>query len=586
MTIPAYRSRRLFFALFALCTLLLAACSAADQHIWLEAPGWSRARFVGQTQAEFPSAPALDSDGNAYFVFVTGEEGAYGLRLAKLDADAEQAWQIDLDASAEQIIEHSMVLVHGDRLQVLWIESDVLYGLEVNLDGEQVAAATPLSNGYLASSYEAVVSPQGELAILFSGLRAHPGLYLLDDSGAQLLDESGYAPQIQFDAAGGLHLAWLHNEPNSIDRHVYYAYSAVGVFEAGSEQLVHTATVPVTVTLSGFGMGLDSEQVYVYWTELTRTGLSAGGVEAKYIAFPYAPSGELSESSLRAPNGYHLVYAPYDGPLHAGDRALFEAQEVYPTSALNDLFASPGSAGELAIAFRARLPYLRNKSAQQVGLVYLQDGRQTSSQLLSFTSTVSERPAVSHDADGNLYFSWLEGGGYPPFDVYYASTAPQLVSSLSELNERDYGQLAGETAFGLLSGALLVPFVLGFGVVPVLFLLFTGIFRREGEWITARGTLITLGISIVLYWLSKLAILPDMATYVPFSAWIPAIPDGVALALRIGVPLVATLLALFTAYRLTYAREKLQPLFFLLIYIIVDGFITIAVYGVIFYAAF
>jgi hypothetical protein len=77
-----------------------------------------------------------------------------------------------------------------------------------------------------------------------------------------------------------------------------------------------------------------------------------------------------------------------------------------------------------------------------------------------------------------------------------------------------------------------------------------------------------------------------MVDYIPFSAWIPDIPAAVALALRIAVPLLASALGLFVAYRSTYARERMQPLFFLLIFILVDGFITIAIYGVIFYSAF
>lgn len=582
----AHRSRRLFFALFVFCFLALAGCSAASEHIWLEAPGWSRARLVGETQAEFPAPPALDAERNAYFALVTGEQGAYGLSVAKLDVAANPAWQVELDVNAEELIEHPMVLVRGERLVVLWVESDVLYQLELGADGSDLGSPQALSNGYLASSYEAAIAPNGEMLVVYSGLRSHPGLYLMDAAGTQLLDEAGYAPQMQFDSEGGLHLAWLHSDAASVDRQMYYAYAAGGEFVPGSQQLVYAARVPVTVSLSGFGMGLDDRQVYIYWSELTRTGLSAGGVDARYISFPYVPAGDIRELALRTPNGYRLVYAPYAGSLQAGDRALFEDQEVYPTSALTDLAASSGSAGELAIAFRARLPYLRNKDAQQVGLIFLEEGGQTSSQLLSFTSTVSERPAVVRDEEGNLYFSWLEGGAYPPFKVYYASTAPGLVSSLAELNQQDYGRLAGETLFGLLSGALLIPFILGFAVVPVLFLLFTGRFRREGEWITARGTGITMLLSVALYWVSKLAILPDIATYVPFSAWIPGIAGGLATAMQIGVPLLGTLIGLFAAYRFTYAREKLQPLFFLLIYIIVDGFITMAVYGVIFYAAF
>ncbi len=161
-----------------------------------------------------------------------------------------------------------------------------------------------------------------------------------------------------------------------------------------------------------------------------------------------------------------------------------------------------------------------------------------------------------------------------------------MVTALNELDKQDYGRLAADTLFGLASGALLIPFIFIFGLLPTLFIFLTGIFRKEGEWITARGTAITLSIAFILYWLSKLAVLPAMVDYIPFSAWLPDIPSWLGLALRLGLPMLVTAFALFVAWRFTYAKERMQPLFFILIFIIIDGFITMAIYGVIFYGAF
>lgn len=586
MTQLARRSRWLFFALFALFTLALAACSGAAQHTWLEAPGWSRARLVGETEAEFAVPPAVDAEGNTYFLLVTAqEEGAYSLKLVKLDANAAKVWEKEYPVNVEQGIENPRVFWTRDGLQLLWIESDVLYSLVVDTDGEQVGETVALSNGHLASSYEAAVDADGELMLMYSGLRAHPGLYLYTSTGSQLLDEGGYAPQLEFDEQGGLHSAWLHGQTGSVERQVYYIYAADGNYAPGSERVIFAIRLPVTSTLSGFGLGLDSARAYVFWSELTRTGLGAGGVDAKFVSFPYEPQGEFEEQALFFPNGYHLTYTPYEAGLLAGERAQFEDQGAGRTSGLSEMNATPGSSSEIAIAFKSRLPYLRNKTANQVGVVFLQEGIQTGSQLLSFNSITSERPAIISDEHGYLYASFL-GGGYPPFQVYYAGTSPAIVNALNTLDNEDFGRLAADTSFGLLSGFLLVPFILAFGLLPVLFLFFTGTFRREGEWITARGTAITLGISIFLYYLSKIVVLPDMVNYVPFSAWIPDIPANIATLLRFGVPLLSAAIGFFTSWRLTYARERTQPLFFLLIFIILDGFITIGIYGVIFYNAF
>jgi hypothetical protein len=583
LTFPARRLRWLFFA--ALLCLALTACSGESVHLWLEAPGWSRARLVGETQTEFAVPPAQDAEGNVYLLLVSADEaGAQNLKLVKLSAQAEPLWEQEYALNAEQGIESPRAVWVDDGLQLLWIESDVLYSLRVNADGSQAGEAEALSNGHLASSYDAAVNDDGELLILYSGLRAHPGLYIYQAGESLLVDEQGYAPQLEFDAEGGLHAAWLQGRNGTIQRHVAYAYAADGVFQPDLQQIVYTISLPVTSTLSGFAMGLDTTHTYVFWSELTRTGLGAGGVDAKYVAFPYEPQGSLSERPLFFPNGYHLVYTPSGSGLLAGDRAQFADQETGMTSGLTELSPNGGSADELVIAFKSRLPYLRNKTAQQVGLVFMQGGQQVGGQLLSFNSITSERPALQSDESGYLYTSFL-GGSVPPFRVYYAGTSPAIVGALNELDNQDYGQLAGETAFGLLSGLLLVPFILAWGLLPTLFIFFTGSFRKEGEWITARGTGITLVIALLLYWISKVAVMPGMVDYIPFSAWIPDIPVAVGLMLRVGVPLVTTLLALFVAYRMTYARERLQPLFFVLIFIILDGFASIAVYGVIFYSA-
>lgn len=585
MTQPASRSRWLFFAVFCLFSASLSACGASN-HVWLEAPGWSRALLVGETQAEFAVNLAQDPEGNTYFLLVTEEEegAGYNLKLVKLDANAGRVWEQEYALNVEQDVENPRVFWTHGALQLLWVESDVLYSLSVNADGEQLGEPAVLSNGYLASSYEATIDPRGELVLMYSGLRSHPGLYLQTDDGAQLLDEGGYAPQMEFDAQGGLHVSWLHGMSGSIQRDIYYAYFADGVYAPGNERIIYSIRIPITSTMAGYGMGLDNTHTYIFWSELTRTGLGAGGVDAKYLAFAYEPEGALVEEPLYFPNGYGLLYTPADGPLLGGDRAQLEDQDSGRTSGLTELSPTQGSNGELALAFKSRLPYLRNKTAQQVGLLFLNGGEQVGGQLLSFNSTTSERPAVLVDEQSYLHATFL-GGGYPPFQVYYASTSPTVVAALNQLDNEDYGRLAADTSFGIVSGLLLIPFILAFGLLPTLFLFFTGSFRREGEWILARGTAITLFISLVLYWLSKLAILPGIVDYVPFTAWIPDIPTALQVVLRYSVPVFATLLALFVAYWFTYARERMQPLFFLLIFILVDGFITIAIYGVIFYSA-
>lgn len=79
--------------------------------------------------------------------------------------------------------------------------------------------------------------------------------------------------------------------------------------------------------------------------------------------------------------------------------------------------------------------------------------------------------------------------------------------------------------------------------------------------------------------------MPGIISYVPFSVWIPILPESWKELLRIGLPILLGLLGFIVAYQHTFARKNYSPLFFFLIYGLVDGLLTIAIYGVLFYSA-
>lgn len=583
---PATRKKWLFFALFIFLAATLSACGGAQTHMWLDAPGWSRAKLIGDTASEYPVPPALDADGKSYFLLVDDEDDLKSFRIVALDNLSAPIWEKTYPVVAEEIIEYPRVIVLGDSLQLLWNTDDVLYGMRVDLNGEVLQEAEVLSGDHMADNYSVAVNEDGEMSLWFAGSRARPGLYAYVDQEIKLIDEAGYRPQLRLDSTGGLHAVWLQAPTGQVEFHVLYSYTPTGQDELGEAQEVYDFTVPISSTLSGPAIGLDAEMVYVFWSEQARSGMSAGQIDAFYVAFPHGGAQvNGAPQRLTFPYSYTLTYTPADAPLLAGDRALLETQSARASSALIDIYTNTGSADELVIAFRSRLPYLRSKQVPQVGVVFLQDGANTGTQLLSFTSTTSQRPAINSDPNGYLYTTWLEGtrgGGYP---VYFASTAPGLVAANAALDSQDVGRLLTETLFGLVSGVLLLPFLFAWGLVPTLFIFFTGIFRRDGEPLTARGSLITVSIAILLYWIAKILILPGILDYIPFSAWIPFIPDILGTILRIGLPILTSLLALRVAWHFTYRRERNSPLFFLLTFIAIDGLVSIAIYGVIFYGA-
>jgi hypothetical protein len=237
------------------------------------------------------------------------------------------------------------------------------------------------------------------------------------------------------------------------------------------------------------------------------------------------------------------------------------------------------------VTFSAELPYLLNNRSDQVGLIFLEEGRVSSYQLLSFTAGRSEYPSIQSDANGYLYLTWLERDDNNDYRVYFSSTRPETKTVLDQFTSEDAARISGNSLFGILSGLVLVPFPLLWSLGPIVVYFLLGFLRKENESIFAFGTLITIVAGLVVYTYSKLATMAGMLDYVPFSAWVPVMPESWENPLRIGMPIFLGLLGLLIAYWRTYARENRSPLFFLAFFIIVDGLLTIAIYGVLFFGA-
>ena len=576
----------LFFALILLAAGLLSACSAVPTHEWLEAPGWGRASLIGETQSAYPVQPALDAEGRSYFATSHIEANIPIIRVSALDSSVEPLWQVDFPLERLKRANKPSLVLSNRGLEAFWLFDGGLFSTIVNLDGEIVSEPHRISGNRIAIDYVAAVNHAGESILWFSGDRSLPGVFAIDPRGnIESVNSDGYRPQIQFDNAGDLHAVWMQSESGDVEYHFYYAFYPAGDFVADQEQHIHTTRISITSGLFGPEIGLDEANVYLFWSEVSRTGLSAGQVDSIYITFPYGLGENIAENALPFPHGYNLNYNAADDELNAGQRAYPAEQIAWPVPNLTDIFANPLQSDELVIAVHSRLPYLRNKRAPQVGLIFLDNEEIESYQLLSFSPGISELPTVQSDAQGNLHTTWLEQSQSGEYRLYYSSTAPSQKASLDKLGNEDALQLTGESLFGLLSGIILIPLPILWGVAPAILTFITAPLRKESEPITAPGTLITLVAGVIIYWFAKLFTLPGIATYVPFSAWIPILPESWFEFLRLGVPILTGLLALYISWRLTYRRRNNAPLFFMLYFALIDGVISIAIYGVLFFNA-
>ena len=570
---------------------LLSACSGGAAREWLNAPDWSHGLPLQETRIGDPVAMTLDDDGGIYLLLVSAVNSQLAPKIVALNRQAEQVWEQTLPVALSQP-DQPVILWDGQMLNLLWLSSNSLYQAQVDTAGNVVMEPHMLSGEEMVGDFDAAVAPNGQLTVWFAGPRRDAGLYalpidnLIDEP--VLVDADGVRPSLQYDFAGNLHASWAHYPSGYSDTTYFYAVYDGGVFEDGQETAVYRPQLKPTDIMTGPWLGMDNQQVYLAWNISVRTGPEAGKILTEYLTFPPGhPALLTGPQAIVVPGTADLdyVYEPEDG-LAAGQRVL--PIDVYPaTTAVTDaaLLTANQPPPEMAIAFDALIQYEFRKERGQIGILYLQNWQVNGYQLLSFTPNASVKPTLVSDADGHLYLTWMERADSGGFQVYFASTAPDLVEALSGITTGDLTRIARETIFGLLSGAVLSPILVAlWTLLPMLMLYLTSILRRgQQEKRILVGTIISLSLAIAAYWVVKLATIPGIRSYVPFSAWIPGLPVWLQVPLQIGIPILATLTGIAAAWYFTYRRNSESILNFLFIFIAVDGLITMSIYGFQFY---
>lgn len=579
--------------LWALATLLtLAACAPQPERLWLNTPGWSRALLAGNTRVGDPVPLAFGPQGQVVLFWIGAEPDAPRLRLLALDRRAQVLWQRAYEEINITRPGQPSIVSQGDTLQLFWLDGATIHTTRLNLDGELLEAPVPLSAAHPVGEYALSQDQAGRIALWYGGTAEAPGIYALPPGDLQgtatLVDPAGRRPEIQFDDQGVLHAIWVRYPPGPGDKPIFYGAYPGGRYEAGRAVNVITPRLLDTSVMEGPHLGLDRAFAYIFWSLSFYSGIEAGTTRTQYTYLQKGNPGAIAPPRvLNIPYLYELPYQAVEaGALHSGDRVPLGPGYGGGTQFVTQVRANPGFQPELAIVFQARLAYLLRKTKFQIGALYFQDGGPTGYQYLSFTPSGSSRPAVFSDDQGSLYLTWLEKGALPGWMIYFASTAPDLQDALHNLTLDDLGRLSADIAFGMLSGAILIPMALTWLLPTFLALLAVSRLHGREETLRTPGALASVALALVVLWVFKLAFLPGMRSYVPFSAWLPAIPDWAALPLQAGVPLAIAVLALLFTWHYTRRKDIRSVYVFTLIYGAVDGLLTMAVYGVLIYSTF
>ncbi len=567
-----------------LAGLALSGCSGQTDRIWLKAPDWSRAQFIGDTVTGDRPVFALAPDNSVAFMLVGSQNDRTYPKAVFLDGQGQKRWEREYPDINMARPDQARAYWAEDAVQAFWLSNESLYHARLDpANGLMDAPPRKISGDIRVGDYAVAVDDAGKLIVWFSGPRIKPGLYRFEnndlDGKPVLIDETGIRPTLAFGADGKLHALWARFPMGQPEVTVRYAADALN---GPDEAAIHTVATPDAALGSVFIgpiMGLTADTAYVFWSIEIRTGVAAGSVDARYMTFPLNdPTATSRPEQLYLPSNYHLPYETWlnDG-FQAGRRS---PTDISPrTGKITQLYPHSSDLSELVTIQRELVQFSMRDTAYQVGTLFFNDGVPDSYQLLSFTGGESRSPYITSDADHWLYASWMERGEVDGFRIFYASTNPAIVNAYARLSPEDYQTLAARTGFGLLSSALLFPFILMWMIAPIILYLITFPLRRSHEGVLSKGDILSLVIAIGGYWFAKANFLGGMTSYVPFSAWLPIIPDWLALPLQIIVPAIILGLGLGMAWLLTYRRQNPSSLLFLVIYLAVDGVLSAAIYG-------
>ncbi len=565
--------------------LVLCACESLPARLWPQAPGWSRAQLIGVTRVQDPIPMALEPSGRIYlFSFVTPDDSTYP-HITALDRQANPVWEQTYREIPLRGARHPKLVWDGTQLQLFWTVQGDLHHATASRHGDLLDHHV-FDLDLQVNTIDVAVNSQGLVSVWLAGPRENPGLYALDLNleDLTLIDPLGVRPSLQYDAEGTLHAAWAQWLAGENDVPIRYGAFPGGRYSPGTEATVVVPRFSGTTSLFGPMLGLDRKQAYIFWSTTTISGLEAGKVEAKFVHFPAGePSIGTEDNILRVPSGYTLDYQEVESTLESGPRVeLITAPELAGT-AITEISPNSAPADELVVAVLARLSYPMRKTRPQISAVYFHEGIADAYQELSFTPTSSSSPTILSDAQGRLYVNWLERADAGGWGVYFSSTASDLREALSGLDSADVARLTTETMFGLASGALLLPISLAWAVPALIVLVLTARLRRFEDDLEGTGAFLGLALALLVLWVIKLAILPSIQSYIPFSAWIPIIPPWLDIPLRIGVPIFIVVISAFVAWRYLVSKRDGSPYKFIVIYAVVDGVLTMAIYGLFIY---
>ncbi len=588
------RSRIVFLSL--VWAVVLSSCSSGSlDKLWLKSEGWSRGVLLGETGMAAPASIAFDSSNRVYSILfpkIAEQTNQYQPQLVILNENGELSDRSSLDFQISQP-RQTRIFLTDDRVDLFWIDSHQLKIIEISKEGDLLSDIKVLSGEERVEHFEVIPWDDG-YEIWYSGSQDYPGLYnlsgKLDDIQKRLIDPLGSRINVFLDSDNHLHASWVRYPKSYGEIEFYYLQTAPERSAEEPAEILFTTGVSPAIRIYGPIMGLDQDNVYLFWSEQITAGLDAGNKTTFIQSFPIGHPEQITPpAKFYVPSIHKIDTEPFhSGIFQSGERIPLNRSAYPVTYSLENIGTIQSQFTEIAVVFRSRSEFKWRDFRNQVNIVYLADGKGTSYQPLSYTSIESYYPAVFYDQENDLYVTWLEKGE-TTYRVYLTTTDSDKKSSIDQVSLDDYLYLGAEGLFGLLAGAVLAPFAAAvWGGAGLFAFLFNVILSRfNHRFYRTLGEFLSIAGGVFIFWFVKMATLPGLKDgYVPFSAWIPRIPPGLETPLVVGVPILIGLISFTVAWVNTYGKKSGSPINFHFIYAALDALLSCGIYGILIYGSF
>ena len=563
---------------------MLAACSSERERTLKPSPDWSRGIRVGRDLAGTIGLVVDEQAGIAHMVWPVQAEEGWLIHYLQMTQETEVLIDQNLDLGSTRVRTPRLLPAADGRLH-LFFGSRASGGGDWGLwyaqlyasNGELVSAPIQISAADVnVSDYSPAPDGQGGVVVAWArdgrgdlfGARIGPEGDLLQTQ--TLLVEGGHSPSVRISQDSVTHLVWLQ------ENDVMYAMLAAGQLEPPTGTALTTLRAGIGLSIYGPELGLDHDYVYVLWSLLFQSGTEAGTATTQFVSFPRGFPQPGQPQNIGVMPVEDAPIAPYSGFFNLGG-LIPPPERLYSSDFVYQPFATYTEHPELAAALVAN-QQVRRDSFDQPVIAIFSEGQYKGYLNAGKTTSLSSAPIMVTGADGDLYMLWREGsaGQYS----YFATTNLAVRALLDQVTVLD---VANAALLGGLEGVttmLCFP-IAGIGwLMPGLILLGVWKLAREQEDLQHIGSWIVLLIAFLIYQAVKILTMPGVLSYVPFSAWIEVTPVWEPV-LRYGVPLFILGLAI-TAAEFFRRRRTQSALVYYIILVIIDGLLTLGIYGVTF----